>query len=433
MNIKELITKKRDRKALSSQEIGQLVKLVCDPEVPDYQISALLMAIFLNGMDDMEIASLTKNMAYSGEVLDFSNEPGPILDKHSTGGVGDKTSLILVPLLNELGLKIAKLSGKGLGHTGGTLDKLSVFDGFRIDLSKNEIQRQVGKIGMAITGQTEFLVPADKRIYTLRDLTCTIESIPLIASSIMSKKIACGAGHILLDVKVGSGAMFSDLEHASMLARQMVSIGTALNVPTRAVLTDMSVPLGSCIGNALEVKEAIEILKGEGDLRLRTLCFELAARAFQMVNENIEYQEIDYQINRAINSGNALNKLKVLVEAQGGNSEYIYHPERLPLALHQSSVAAPNSGYISRLDARKIGMVSMLSGAGRVKKEDILDLGAGVILEANFGQYVRTGDPLASIFASSQSKLAEAADVLQSAFEISQQAPGDLPLILKEY
>lgn len=433
MNIKELITKKRDRKALGSQEISQLVKLVCDPEVPDYQISALLMAIFLNGMDEMEIASLTKNMAYSGEVLDFSNEPSPILDKHSTGGVGDKTSLILVPLLNELGLKIAKLSGKGLGHTGGTLDKLSVFDGFRIDLSKNEIHQQVRKIGMAITGQTESLVPADKRIYTLRDLTCTIESIPLIASSIMSKKIACGADYILLDVKVGSGAMFSDLEHASMLARQMVSIGTALKVPTKAVLTDMSVPLGRCIGNALEVREAIEILKGEGDLRLRTLCFELAARAFQMINESMKPQEIDYQINSAIMSGNALNKLKVLVEAQGGNSEYIDYPERLPLALHQSSVAAQNSGYVSRMDARKIGIASMLSGAGRVKKEDTLDLGAGVIVEANFGQYVKTGDPLASIFASSQSKLADAAEVLQSAFEISQEAPSDLPLILKEY
>lgn len=432
-NIKELIIKKRDRGQYTRDEIDQLVELICDPAIPDYQISALLMAIYLQGMNNSEITFLTNAMANSGDRLDFSSSSGVILDKHSTGGVGDKTSLILVPILNELGLRIAKLSGRGLGHTGGTLDKLSVFDGFRMDLNSEEIYRQVDKIGMVITGQTESLVPADKRMYTLRDLTGTIESLPLIVSSIMSKKIASGARYILLDVKVGNGAMFEDLQEARTLAEKMVAIGHCLGVPTKAILTDMQIPLGKYIGNSLEIKEAIDILRGEGDKRLRSLCIHLTKKALELCGLDKEIQDIDNHIIACINSGRALSKLKMLIEAQGGNSTYVDHPEALPVAKVKWVVRAKEEGYIAAIHARKIGLASMFSGAGRIRKEDRIDLTAGVEIKVDYGQWVNVDDPLAVIYTSGDQRLPKVQELVDSAFKIEALKPEPLPLILGEY
>lgn len=433
MNIIELIRKKRDRGTYSEGELTRLIQLICDPSIPDFQISAALMAIFLNGMNDEEIAYLTKAMALSGDTLDFSQESGVVVDKHSTGGVGDKTSLVLIPLLNAAGLKVAKLSGRGLGHTGGTLDKLSVFQGFKMNLNKQEILAQVNKIGMVITGQTEALVPADKRMYALRDLTATVDAIPLIASSIMSKKIAAGAKYILLDVKVGKGAMLSDESKVRTLAQKMVSIGNSLGVPTIAVLTDMNIPLGKAIGNTLEVKEAILTLQGKGDVRFRDLCIQLASRLIALVQKSSDRESIDYQLNNLIDSGIALEKFRLLIEAQGGDPDVVDNFEKLPLSKYKKIIYAKSDGYVNEIHARRLGIASMLSGAGRLKKEDNIDLGAGVYVHVDYGSYVRTGDPLLTIFANDRDRLRAAEEESWGAITLNPEIPDRLPLIIDQY
>ncbi|MCB0689520.1 MAG: thymidine phosphorylase [Saprospiraceae bacterium] len=433
MSIIDLIVKKRDRGKFSTTEIGELIDYVCNPEIPDYQISALLMALYLNGLDDDETSDLTRAMATSGDTLNFPNTPGAIIDKHSTGGVGDKTSLVLVPLLAAAGLKVAKLSGRGLGHTGGTLDKLGVFDGFQVDLNKTAIEALVNENGMVISGQTDRIVPADKRLYSLRDLTGTVESMPLIASSIMSKKIASGARYILLDVKVGSGAMFSDPEKAKTLALKMVGIGKTLGVPTKAVLTDMNVPLGKMVGNALEVREAIDTLHGGGDQRFRELCIRLASKALALTSGSNNDQQFDNHIVGLINSGKAFDKFRLLISSQGGDLTAVDHPEMLPLADFQKTLYSDTKGYISGIEAKKIGIGSMVSGAGRSRKEDKINLGAGVELHVSLGDSVNKGSPLATVYASDSQRLAKAIEVILPAFTYALEKPDPSRLILAEY
>ncbi|MBK8506704.1 MAG: thymidine phosphorylase [Saprospiraceae bacterium] len=432
MSIIELIVKKRDGGAFSTSEIHQLIAFICDPSIPDFQISAILMAIYLKGMNEREVVDLTLAMAHSGDSLDFGTIEGIVVDKHSTGGVGDKTSLVLMPLVAAAGLKVAKISGRGLGHTGGTLDKLSVFEGFRYDLTKDEIITGVQSRGIVLTGQTDHMVPADMRMYALRDLTATVDALPLIASSIMSKKIAAGAQAILLDVKVGSGAIFSNIDRARQLARIMVSIGRSLDIPTKAILTDMNAPLGRAVGNALEVKEAIETLQGGGNRQLKDLCLYLGSKLLVLSGKISSSQDATNQLDMLIKSGKALNQLKVMVEGQGGKSEYINHPEKILLSPLQLTLKASQSGYIQSIHAQKIGRGSMYSGAGRVHKDDKLDLGAGILLHKDSGDFVHVGEALLTIYASHQVKLENAMDAVRDAFAINTTEPELEPLIKEE-
>lgn len=432
MDIIELIARKRDGGTYTIAEISRLVQLICDARTPDYQISALLMAIYLQGMNEGEVSYLARAMAETGETISFPSDEGLVVDKHSTGGVGDKTTLVLMPLIAATGLKVAKLSGRGLGHTGGTLDKLSVFEGYRYDLSRKEIIRAVHDTGIVLSGQTERLVPADRRMYALRDSTATVDSLPLIASSIMSKKIAGGAKAILLDVKVGNGAIFEDAGKARELARSLVSIGQHLQIPTRAVLTDMSAPLGYAVGNALEVGEAIETLRGEGPARFRELCIQLGIRLLMMTGRTPSEQAAEDLLNRTLDSGEALEKFRSIIENQGGKSHYLDYPEDLPRAAFQKTLTAPESGFIVSIHARKIGMASMYSGAGRASKDQEVDLGAGIFLHQERGNLVAKGDPLLTIYASSPEKMDQVVQIASSAITISDEAPEPTPLILGE-
>lgn len=432
MSIIELIVKKRDGGTYTEAEIYRLVQLICDARTPDYQISALLMAIYLRGMNEWEVSYLTRAMAETGETISFPSAEGLVVDKHSTGGVGDKTTLVLMPLIAATGLKVAKLSGRGLGHTGGTLDKLSVFEGYQYDLSREEIIRAVHQNGIVLSGQTGRLVPADQRMYALRDSTGTVDSLPLIASSIMSKKIAGGAKAILLDVKVGNGAIFEDSGKARELASSLVSVGQHLQIPIRAVLTDMSAPLGYAVGNALEVGEAIETLRGEGPVRFRELCIQLGIRLMMMTGRTPSKQAAEDLLNKTLDSGEALEKLRSIIENQGGNSRYLDHPEDLPRAAFQKTLTSPESGFIVSIHARKIGMASMYSGAGRTSKEQKVDLGAGIYLHQDRGNPVSKGDPLLTIYAASPEKMDQALQIASSAITIADEAPKPTPLILGE-
>ncbi|NLZ93343.1 MAG: thymidine phosphorylase [Firmicutes bacterium] len=431
MSMLDLIYKKRNGSALTSQEIREFISDYLLGKIPDYQVSALLMAIFFNGMTTAETVALTQAMVNSGERLDFSALDRPVVDKHSTGGVGDKTTLVLLPLAAAAGVTIAKMSGRGLGHTGGTIDKLSCIPGFRTNLTKDEFMQQVRQLGVAITGQTPQLAPADGKLYALRDVTATVESIPLIASSVMSKKIAAGAQSIVLDVKVGSGAFMKDLPSARQLAQMLVEIGTALGRKTTALLTNMEQPLGLTVGNAVEVVEAIETLQGNGPNDLTGLALSLGAELLVASNKAASIVEAKGVLSELLNNGKALEMFQLLVAAQGGDPKVVEEPQRLADAAYSKKVYAATSGYLKSLDALKVGQTAVLLGAGRQVKNAEIDLAAGIRLYKKTGDYVHTGELLAEVYANDADKVAAAAQQLRAAYSYIQQKPTPVPLIIE--
>ena len=419
MKMTDLIAQKRDGGSLSTEEIQWMIQGFTEGSIPDYQMSAMCMAILLNGMTREETLHLTTAMTNSGDVIDLSDLDGIKADKHSTGGVGDKTSLILCPLLASCGIKMAKMSGRGLGHTGGTLDKLESFHGYSTSISEEKFRDNVKEIGFAITGQTKDIDPADKKLYALRDVTGTVPSIPLIVSSIMSKKLAAGADIIVLDVKTGSGAFMKTLEDARILATEMVHVGSLAGKKTAAVLTDMDEPLGYMVGNALEVKEAIQVLQGEEAGHVRQLCLELGACVLQLGGIADSSEKAKEMLASHIKDGSALEKLADLVEAQGGNREDVYHPERLPMAEVQRTVLCRENGYISHMTADQIGLVSMHLGGGRETKDDVIDLSVGIELKKKVGDPVNTGEALAVIHARTEKDAARAEKELLACYQFS--------------
>ena len=428
MRTVDIIEKKRDGGKLSEEEIAFFVEGYSKGEIPDYQASALLMAILFVGMDKEEIAYLTKHMRDSGEKVDLSDVPGVKVDKHSTGGVGDKTSLVLGPLVASCGAVLAKMSGRGLGHTGGTLDKLESIPGMRINLSEDEFKQQVRRIGIAIIGQTADIDPADKKLYALRDVTGTVESIPLIASSIMSKKLCSGANAILLDVKFGSGAFMKTLESARELAKTMVDIGDSLSRDTRAIITDMDEPLGKAVGNALEVKEAIAALKGEGPEDLHELCVYAGGILLCQAKLVSTLEEGKEKIEEALRSGKGLTKLREMVEAQGGDPTYIDDPRKFPLAKHIIPVKASRDGYIKRIDSLSIGVKAMQLGAGRATLEDKIDMAAGIVLCKKVGEYAKEGEVLAYAHTNKEG-MEEAIKGIEHSFEYGEEEPMKRPIV----
>ena len=390
----DLIIKKRQGEALSREEIAFWIDGYVNGVIPDYQVSAMTMAILFKGMSEEEVINLTDLMEHSGDTLDLSNLKGVKVDKHSTGGVGDKTSLVLGPMVAACGATLAKLSGRGLGHTGGTLDKLESIPGLRIALSEKEFEEQVNRIGIAIAGQTQSLVPADKKMYALRDVTGTVESIPLIAASVMSKKLAAGTDAILLDVTLGNGAFMKDIDQARTLAKLMVKIGNGLNRDTRAVLSNMNEPLGLAVGNALEVKEAIAALHGEGPEDLMDLCY--IAGSVMLVQAKVAKDEMEARkmLEKCIRDGSAFTKFLEMVQAQGGDVEYILHPEKFEVAKNIIPIYAKQRGYVKNINALEIGLSSMTLGGGRETLDDVIDMAAGIMLNKKVGDQVEEGDVL---------------------------------------
>jgi pyrimidine-nucleoside phosphorylase len=390
----DLITKKRDGGVLTNEEIDFFIDGYVEGRIPDYQVSALLMAIVFKGMTNDEIVHLTDRMEHSGDVMDLSNIPGKKVDKHSTGGVGDKTSLALGPMVAACGAIVAKMSGRGLGHTGGTLDKLESIPGMNVFLSETKFISILKEIGLAIAGQTGTLVPADKKLYALRDVTGTVESIPLIASSVMSKKLASGSDCILLDVKFGNGAFMKTREDAKKLAKIMCAIGNSLNRDTRAVLTSMEQPLGHAVGNALEVKEAIDTLHGHGPKDFQDLCYQSGAIMLEQAGIASSEEEGLKMLHKVVKDGSAFEKFRQMVIAQGGDVSYIDHPEKFPLAKHIVEVKASKPGYIKHIVALEIGESAMRLGAGRETFDDVIDMSAGIVLNKKVGDKVAKGDVL---------------------------------------
>lgn len=397
MRFTDIIEKKRDGYALTREEIHFWIKNYVDGIIPDYQVSALCMAIYFNGMNEDEIAWLCDEMLHSGEVIDLSEIKGIKADKHSTGGVGDKTSLSLAPMVASCGLKIAKMSGRGLGHTGGTLDKMESIEGLTIEIEPEQFIKQVNEIGISIIGQTQSLVPADKKLYGLRDVTATVNSIPLIATSIMSKKLSSGSDAILLDVKFGEGAFMKTPEEAEELARTMISIGKKLGKDTRAMISNMNQPLGNAIGNALEVEEAIATLKDEGPADFKELCMHAGAIMLMQGNIASSEEEARVMLQENITNGKALQKLIEMVEWQGGNIEQVKNPELLPKAKMKIEMKAKKAGYIKELNALELGTLAMLIGAGRRVKEDNVNHAVGIVLSKKDGDFVNENDTLAIV------------------------------------
>ena len=430
MRMVDIIRQKRDGARLTREQIEFAVKGFTEGRVPDYQMSALAMAICLRGMDDEEIADLTASMVQSGETADLSAIRGVKVDKHSTGGVGDKTTLIVAPLVASAGVPVAKMSGRGLGHTGGTIDKLESIERFRVELSKEQFVHNVNEIKMAIVGQSGRLAPADKKLYALRDVTGTVESIPLIASSIMSKKIASGADAIVLDVKVGSGAFMKTIDEAKTLARTMVAIGRNLGRKTIAVLSDMSEPLGREVGNALEVREAIEVLKGGGEPRLKELCLTLAAHMTVAGGAYPDIETARRSLDELLRSGQAFRTFRRFVEAQGGDPAVVDDPGRLPQAAVHVSVRAEREGYVRAIDAERVGVAAMLLGAGRETKEDKIDHAVGITLHKKVGDRVRYGDAIATIH-SNRERNAESAELLLGAYDIGPEPVSPVPVVFE--
>lgn len=427
-SIYDIIAKKRHGGTLTDREIRDAVAEYTNGNVPDYQMSALLMAICCNGMDGRETATLTDAIATSGEMLDLSSLGELSVDKHSTGGVGDKTTLVAIPIAAALGCKIAKMSGRGLGHTGGTVDKLESIDGFRTTLTKEEFISQVQKIGVAVIGQSENLAPADKKIYALRDVTATVDSIPLITSSVMGKKLASGAHSIVLDVKYGSGSFMKTVTDAERLARNMVEIGKRCGRRTAALITDMDTPLGECIGNILEVKEAIKTLHGAGPSDLYELSVELAAMMAHL-SLGIPHPTARERAEEAVKDGSALATLRAWVEAQGGNGELIAHPDSFPEARYSREVSASADGYIGSMNAERIGLISVSLGAGREKKGDPVDYAAGIVLKKKTGDRVRRGEVVATLLTDRAEALEGAAAQFSSAYTVTDTQPEHKPLI----
>ncbi len=395
----DIISKKRDGKALSTEEIQFFIDGYTNGEIPDYQASALAMAIFFQDMNDEERADLTMAMVGSGDTIDLSAIEGIKVDKHSTGGVGDTTTLVLAPLVAAVGVPVAKMSGRGLGHTGGTIDKLESIEGFHIELDKKDFINLVNRDKVAVIGQSGNLTPADKKMYALRDVTGTVNSIPLIASSIMSKKIAAGADAIVLDVKTGAGAFMKTDEDAENLAHAMVRIGNNVGRNTMAVISDMSQPLGEAIGNALEVKEAIDTLKGEGPKDLTELVLVLGSQMVVLAKQAKTLEEARAKLIEVIENGAALEKFKTFLANQGGDASIVDHPEKLPQAKYQIEVPAKTSGFVSKIIADEIGIAAMILGAGRATKEDEINLAVGLILRKKVGDPVKAGESLVTIFA----------------------------------
>lgn len=397
MRILDIIEKKKLGEELSKEEISFWIKGLCSGDIPDYQTSALLMAIRLKGMNQEETVNLCQEMVHSGDILDLSDIEGIKADKHSTGGVGDKTSLVLGPLVASCGLKIAKMSGRGLGHTGGTLDKLESISGLNIFLSEEEFKKQVAEIGIAIVGQTGELVPADKKLYALRDVTATVDSIPLISSSIMSKKLAAGSDTILLDVKYGKGAFMHTVEDAKKLAKTMISIGKSLGKNTMAMITDMNAPLGRTIGNALEIKEAVLTLKGQGEESFTEFIISAAKIMLMQGKITSDEAEADKMLRENIKNGKAFLKFKEMVRSQGGNVDQIDDLDLLPKSKHIEDMKSKEEGYISKINSEELGILSMKLGGGRKKKEDKINYAVGIIMDKKVGDYVKIGDSLGQI------------------------------------
>ncbi len=430
MLMTDLIVKKRDKQKLSAEEIKFMIDGYTNGDIPDYQMSAMLMAILLNGMDSDETLNLTMAMMNSGETLDLSGIEGVKADKHSTGGVGDKTSLILCPMVAAQGVKIAKMSGRGLGHTGGTIDKLESFPNFNTGISEEKFMSNVNNIGIAIAGQTADLDPADKKMYALRDVTGTVPSVPLIVSSIMSKKLAAGADVIVLDVKSGSGSFMKTESDAKHLAEELTRVGKLAGRKTVAVITDMDEPLGNAVGNALEVKEAISVLKGETKGELLELCLTLGSCILTEAGLAANDEEAREKLIKGIEDGSALNKLAELVEGQEGDKRAVYDTSLLPDAPVKLEVVTDNIGYVNHISAEDVGLVSMHLGGGRATKESEIDLSVGVYMHMKVGDKVSEGESLATIHASSMEKAAEAAELLRKCYDIV-PSPVEKPKFIK--
>lgn len=421
MRMIDIIEKKRDGKSLSKEEIEFFIKGYTEGDIPDYQASSLAMAIFFQDMNEEERAALTMAMVNSGDVIDLSKVNGIKVDKHSTGGVGDTTTLVLAPLVAAVGVPVAKMSGRGLGHTGGTIDKLESIDGFHVEISEADFIKLVNEDQVAVIGQTGNLTPADKKLYALRDVTGTVNSIPLIASSIMSKKIAAGADAIVLDVKTGNGAFMKTLEDAEALAHAMVSIGNNVGRNTMAIISDMSQPLGRAIGNALELKEAIDTLNGQGPEDLTELVLTLGSQMVVLAERASTLEEARQLLNEAIENGSALDKFKTFLENQGGDASVVDSPELLPTAEYQIDYKAKSSGVVSELIANEIGVASMMLGAGRQTKEDDIDLSVGIVLNKKVGDNVNEGESLLTIHSNCEN-VDDVIKKLDESIEIKAQA-----------
>ncbi len=431
MRTVDLIQRKRDGAELAPEEIEFLVDGYTSGEIPDYQMSAFLMAVFYSGMTDREVSRLTECMLRSGETADLSAIPGVKVDKHSTGGVGDKTSLVVAPLAAAAGVVVPMMSGRALGHTGGTLDKLESIPGFRTDLSSDEFQRQLAELGLCFIGQTDQFAPADRKLYALRDVTGTVESIPLIASSIMSKKLAEGVDALVLDVKVGSGAFMKKQVDARRLAQTMVGIARPMDKKVQALITDMNQPLGYAVGNALEVMEASQTLQNAGPADLTKLCLELAARMIFLGKKTATLEEARLTAERHLVDGSAYKKFKDVVAAQGGNPQALDNFVLLPNATGAREIASPRAGYVSLIDAEDIGIAANMIGAGRDKKEDSIDPAVGIILEVKAGEKVEAGSILCRLYYTKEDRVEEAAEKVEDAFHISAQRPEERELILE--
>ncbi len=431
MRMYDIIKRKRDGFELSESEINFFISGYVAEKIPDYQVSALLMAIFFRGMSRQETFSLTKEMANSGEWANLSGISGPLADKHSTGGVGDKTSLIIAPICAACGIKMAKMSGRSLGHTGGTIDKLESISGYRSTLSQKEFFDTINATGLSIISQTGTLAPADKLIYALRDMTATVDSLPLIAASIMSKKIAGGADSIMLDVKVGSGAFMKNADSAFELAQIMCDIGRDFGRKMSALITDMDIPLGRNIGNALEVAEAVETLKGGGASDLREICIALSAGIIESTL-NYSHKKSVAAANEALDSGKAFSLFREMIIAQGGDISQIDNTEKLPKTKLKRELTASESGYISKIDTEKCGLSALSLGAGRERKEDSINYGAGIILKRRYADFVAAGDRIALLFADTEKQLSDGEKILQEALTISSVKPPKRQLILNK-
>ncbi len=425
----DIIIKKRDGGELSKEEIDFFVSGVTDGSVPDYQISALLMAMLLVGMSDRETVLLTLAMAESGDMLDLSSLGDKTVDKHSTGGVGDKTTPIVASVAAALGCTVAKMSGRGLGHTGGTTDKLESIDGYRTDITEEEFLRNAAECGMCLAGHSGNLTPADKRLYAIRDVTGTVESIPLIAASVMSKKLAAGAKHIVLDVKYGSGAFMKTPESAEELAKEMVKIGKSAGRKMTALITNMNIPLGFAVGNSLEIREAVSVLKGEGPSDLTELCTELSAAMYRSCFD-CGYDEAVNSVKEVIKNGRAFETFVKAVKLQGGDVRLITGERDFPNSESSREIFAESDGYITSMDCEAVGRAACISGAGREKKEDVIDLSSGIILKKKTGDYVNQGEPLATVYGS-KNRISEAAETLFRAYKIGSEKPKQGPLIYK--
>lgn len=419
----DLIQKKKNGETLTKEEIDFMITDYVAGKIPDYQMSAMLMAIYFNGMENEELAAFTLAMRDSGDLVDLSPIEGIKVDKHSTGGVGDKTTLIVGPIVAACGVPVAKMSGRGLGFTGGTLDKLESISGFRIDLSAEEFFETVKKTGISVIGQTGNLAPADKLLYALRDVTATVDSIPLIAASVMSKKLAAGSDKIVLDVATGSGAFMKNTRYAKKLAKHMVAIGNHAGKETVAILTGMEEPLGFAIGNNMEVKEAIEVLKGDGPEDVKEVSVALAGMMLSLGLENVSHSQGKRMAKKALSSGQAFEKFKEMVQAQGGDIRYVEHPEFFERDAFEGEVLAAEDGFLSGMDTEKIGVAAGLLGAGRETKDSVIDMSAGIYLEKKIGDTVKKGEPIAICYAGTKEKLNRGMAMFESSIRYSKEAP----------